>query len=339
MLETYVSECLQQSDEVNSTIIRKVLLRQVSPKDKKWDDRRAESDRVMELYQGTILDGLSARIQGCSGRLEFGYDISQDGIPKLKLRSAFFCRVRTCPVCQWRRSLVWRAKAFQFLPKVVEAYPKHRFIYLTLTVKNCQIEDLRSTIGKMNKAWIRITKRKQWPAVGWIRSVEVTRGKNDSAHPHFHCLLMVKPSYFSGQTYLSQATWAELWKSSMQIDYDPIVDIRVVKPKKDGTQIHLDAILDTIKYSVKPSDLIGDNSKGIQEKDREWLIELTTQLHKTRAVATGGILKEYLKDLENDEPVDLIHVNEDGEQEDATGISVIFDWQQRCKKYLMATDE
>jgi plasmid rolling circle replication initiator protein Rep len=293
----------------------------------------------MELYQGTILDGLSARIQGCSGRLEFGYDISQDGIPKLKLRSAFFCRVRTCPVCQWRRSLVWRAKAFQFLPKVVETYPKHRFIYLTLTIKNCPIGDLRTTLTSMNKAWAKLILRKKWPAVGWIRSVEVTRGQDDSAHPHFHCLLMVESGYFAGKNYLSQASWTELWKDVMKIDYDPIVHVQAVKPKKNGDHDMLGAILETFKYSIKPSDLIGDNEKEIKENDKEWLIELTTQLHKTRAVATGGILKEYLKDLENDEPVDLIHVNEDGEQEEATGISVIFDWQQRCKKYLMATDE
>jgi len=338
MPETHVSDCLQQSDEVNSTIIEKVLLRQVSPRDAKWDDRRAESDRVRDLYRGTIYDPLAERIQGCSGRLEFGYDIAQDGIPKLKLRSAFFCRVRTCPVCQWRRSLVWRAKAFQFLPKVVEAYPKHRFIFLTLTVKNCQISDLKETIGKMNKAWIRITKRKQWPAVGWIRSVEVTRGKDDSAHPHFHCLLMVESGYFAGKNYLSQANWTQLWKESMQIAYDPIVNVQAVKPKKNGDQDMLGAILETFKYSIKPSDLIGDNEKEIKENDKEWLIELTSQLHKTRAVATGGILKEYLKDLDN-EPEDLIHVNEDGKQEESTGISVIFDWQQRCKHYLMETDE
>jgi plasmid rolling circle replication initiator protein Rep len=338
MPETHVSDCLQQSDEVNSTIIEKVLLRQVSPRDAKWDDRRAESDRVRELYQGTIFDALAERINGCSGRLEFGLDIPADGILKLKLRSAFFCRVRTCPVCQWRRSLVWRAKAFQFLPKVVEAYPKHRFIFLTLTVKNCQISDLKETLGKMNKAWIRITKRKQWPAVGWIRSVEVTRGQDSSAHPHFHCLLMVPTTYFNGKYYLSQANWTQLWKESMQIAYNPIVHVQAVKPKKNGDQDMLGAILETFKYSIKPSDLIGDNNKEVQEKDREWLIELTSQLHKTRAVATGGILKEYLKDLEN-EPEDFIHTNEDGEKEEATGISVIFDWQQRCKKYLMDTDE
>jgi hypothetical protein len=191
----------------------------------------------------------------------------------------------------------------------------------------------------MNKAWAKLILRKKWPAVGWIRSVEVTRGQDDSAHPHFHCLLMVESGYFAGKNYLSQASWTELWKDVMKIDYDPIVHVQAVKPKKNGDHDMLGAILETFKYSIKPSDLIGDNEKEIKENDKEWLIELTTQLHKTRAVATGGILKEYLKDLENDEPVDLIHVNEDGEQEEATGISVIFDWQQRCKKYLMATDE
>jgi hypothetical protein len=29
------------------------------------------------------------------------------------LSASRFCRVRTCPVCQWRRSLMWKAKAYQ----------------------------------------------------------------------------------------------------------------------------------------------------------------------------------------------------------------------------------
>ncbi|WP_170869787.1 protein rep, partial [Shigella sonnei] len=27
---------------------------------------------------------------------------------RLRLREAHFCRVRHCPVCQWRRSLMWQ---------------------------------------------------------------------------------------------------------------------------------------------------------------------------------------------------------------------------------------
>jgi len=54
---------------------------------------------------------------------------------------------------------------------------------------------------------------------------------------------------------------------------------------------------------------------------QDWLIGMATQLHKTRAIATGGILKDYLKVLE-DEPEDLIHVDEHGDtqaDEDSPG--------------------
>jgi plasmid rolling circle replication initiator protein Rep len=93
---------------------------------------------------------------------------------------------------------------------------------------------------------------------------------------------MVKPSYFK-KTYLSQATWTDLWMKSLRVDYTPIVDVRVVKPRP-GHEGELGAglsaaLLETLKYGVKESDLVSD---------RDWLVELTKQLHKTRAVAIGG---------------------------------------------------
>ena len=232
---------------------------------------------------------------------------------------------------------MWRAKVFKVMPQVVEKYPNHRFIFLTLTVRNCQIGDLRATIGKMNQAWMRLTKRKQWPAVGWIRSVEVTRGRDGSAHPHFHCLLMVTSTYFKGTHYLSQEAWTELWEKSLKIDYRPIVHVQAVRPKKKEGQTMLEAICETLKYSVKPADLIGDPNNEPTDKDREWLVELTSQLHKTRAVATGGILKEYLRELEN-EPKDLIHADENPDEKDSSIASVVFDWETKPKKYLMNND-
>jgi hypothetical protein len=225
---------------------------------------------------------------------------------------------------------MWRAKAFKILPQVVEAYPKHRFIFLTLTVRNCELGQLRETITGMNQAWGRLVKRAKWPADGWIRSLEVTRGKDGSAHPHFHCLLMVKASYFS-HGYISQEVWTKLWEESLRINYRPIVHVQAVRPKNKETIDTLQAILETLKYSVKPDDLIGESEEPTEE-NKQWLVELTTQLHKIRAVATGGILKEYLKELEK-EPEDLIHADE-GEPDNSLA-SVIFDWEQRIKKYAM----
>ena len=85
------------------------------------------------------------------------------------------------------------------------------------------------------------------------------------------------------------------------------------------------AVLETFKYSVKPSDLIG----GGTEKDREWLVELTSQLHKTRAIALGGVFKQYLSEAE---PEDLI--GEDDDQEDQELSSIYFGWREILARYV-----
>ena len=339
MAKTLSSDALQPaSGKILKTIGDSISLRQFSPSDKKWDDRRAESDCIGELYRGTILDPLAAKIEGCAQQLGFRWEVGEIGEAKLKLHTAWFCRCRHCAVCQWRKSVVWRARAFQAFPKIVEAYPKHRFIFLTLTIRNCSLAELRATLIKMSKAWARLTARKQWPAVGWLRSVEVTRGENDTAHPHYHCLLMVKPNYFNGKYYLSQQTWTDLWQASLQVDYPPIVDVRTVKPMK-GNDDNFKAILETLKYTIKPSYLIGKGKAETVEQDKEWLVELTYQLKGTRSVASGGILKEYFKELEA-EPEDLIHVNEQGETEDnLTSATIVFAWNKPVQQYLLQEDD
>ncbi|PAP01099.1 protein rep, partial [Salmonella enterica] len=67
-----------------------------------------------------------------------------------------YCRVRHCPVCQRRRSLMWQARFYQSLPKIVADYPDGRWMFLTLTVRNCAIEDLGVTLTSMNAAFQRM---------------------------------------------------------------------------------------------------------------------------------------------------------------------------------------
>ena len=69
---------------------------------------------------------------------------------------------------------------YQTYDKLREQYPTHRFVFLTLTVKNCEIGELRSTLQHMNKSWHRLVKRKEFMAgvEGWIRTTEITRPKD-----------------------------------------------------------------------------------------------------------------------------------------------------------------
>ncbi len=295
-------------------------LSDLSQKDKPWDKHRGNADKVANHYRGSEFQKYAQRVDFCSQLLDFRLVPDADqGELKLKLSSARFCRVRTCPVCQWRRSLMWKAKAYKVLPRIVSDFPTHRWLFVTLTVKNCQITELKETLTWMNKSWQRLTQLKAWPAEGWLRSTEVTRGKDGTAHPHFHCLLMVRPGYF-GKNYIKQAEWVEMWRRSLRIDYNPVLDVQAVKKGEQPMQL----VPELLKYCVKESDLV---------VDREWFIELTRQLHKMKAVVVGGVLRQYLRELEN-EPEDLIGEDEKGEGDLDEG-HLYFGWKQKLKKYKL----
>jgi plasmid rolling circle replication initiator protein Rep len=285
-------------------------LSDVSPRDKPWDVHKVQADTVARLYElSHEFLGLryAERIRECARWLEFA--LSPDlttGEVRHRLHTARFCRTRYCPICQWRRSLMWCAR---FMTRVASMdFGRMRWLHLTLTVQNVPVDQLRWTLVAMNAAWHRLIQRQVWPAVGFIRTTEITKAKDGRAHPHFHALLLVPSSYF-GRKYIRQAAWVRLWREALRADYDPSVRIQAFEPKtvtdpETGETRKL-APVEGLKYAVKPADLVGDGSP----RDAEWLAELTRQTHKLRFMATGGILKDALREeAENDE---LIHA--DGE--------------------------
>jgi plasmid rolling circle replication initiator protein Rep len=296
-------------------------LSSISPKDKPWEAHRAEASIVQGYYAGTC-NRYSERISQCSQQLGFALEAQDAGEFKLRLRLARFCRVRFCPTCQWRKSMMWRARFISALPRVQQAYPKHKYVFLTLTVRNVPLTSLRDTVKQMNTAWNRMAMRKAFPAVGYVKSLEVTRSAADEAHPHFHCLLMVPSSYFS-HGYIKQSEWTELWKRSLKADYTPVVNVKAVKGKA-GKDDLIAGVLETLKYSVKSSDLI---------KDAAWLNELTNQLHKSRAVSVGGILRQFISE---EEPEDLIHAEDEEKPSDSDEDNLLyFGWREMEKIYRL----
>ena len=297
-----------------------LCLSDLSGKDRLWDKHRRNSDRIASYYHGILeFDKYASRIDFCSQLLNFRLVLGEREY-KLKLDLAQFCRVRHCPVCQWRRSLMWKAKAYKMLPIVVRDYPNYRWLFLTLTICNCHITELRDTLWWMNRSWQRMVQRKKFPAIGWVRSTEITKGKGLLAHPHFHCLLLVKPSYF-GNSYMKQKDWVEMWRSCLRIDYNPVLDIRSLRRDHHPTEL----VPEILKYCVKESDLVAD---------REWFLELTRQMHKMRTIATGRVLKEYLKQLEK-EPDDLIGKDNIKTGDEVDKGHLVFGWNCDDKKYKL----
>lgn len=292
-------------------------LGELSAKDKPWDAHRREAVSITDFYEKSgNYPQYAERINNCSRWLDF--HISDSCI---KLSKAFFCRVRFCPICQWRRTMMWKARALGAIPKLLEDYPTSKWLFLTLTVKNVNISDLRESVKKMNAGFNNLRRRKDWPGLGYIKSLEVTKG-NDGymrAHPHIHILIMVKASYYNSENYITQAIWRYMWAECMGLDYAPQVHIEAIKGNVEK------GIKETIKYEAKPQDFI--------KQGYEWLDAMTQQTKKTRRIEVGGLLKKYFK--EEDDKEDLIHEAEDSNSEGESNGALRFGWSREAGGYYL----
>lgn len=277
-------------------------LSELSPNDKPWDRHKAENVAVGALY-GESLSYLKLqnRMVGCAPWLQFG-EVSPGEVTehdrKIKLQKAAFCRVRLCPVCAWRRSLALKAR---FLKNWEAEYKQicsmFVYIHIVFTVKNPPMSELRRTINAMNLAFKNLLKRKEVLPVskGFIKSIEITKGKDNLPHPHFHVTMAVNRSYFTDHTYLSQKKWVGLWRDCLGIDYDPLVSVKRVKDRRKREREEKSdlgaALIETVKYSVKASDSI---------QDRGFLYGITEQIKRMRFLDSGGCFRGIFKDKQRE---------------------------------------
>lgn len=306
-------------------------LTDLSPTDKPWDTHKSDGVQIANaLSMRKEFAKRAYNLNECAEWLL--YNFTDDLDKPFKLSKSNFCRDRACPVCQWRRSLRWSAIMHQQMPVVVQAYPTHRWIFATFTVRNCAITELKLTIKAMNKAFTALVRKlkKRLGEVGYIKTVEVTRANNDTAHPHFHVMFLVPSDYFRGRGYIKQAEWVELWAVALGIDYKPLVDVRAIKPKMRSTGSYSDAVAsamaETVKYAVKPSDLLRNGDYG-------WLYEYLRQAQGMRFLSVGGVLKGLIKAEWQSDEEDLVHVGDDEQSACDEKTQIVFSFDRFVWRY------
>lgn len=280
---------------MNQTTSQVLVDKSTTGKSRNWALHKLHSGYISLAYE-EIDPRKAERMRDCAQWLEFAR--KEDGT--MKLHDARFCRVRLCPVCQWRRSLKTFAQMSQVLD--IASNDGYQFVFLTLTVRNCGADNLSEELTHLLLSFNRLMKYKavQTAIKGYYRGCEVTHNiKTDEYHPHLHVILAVKSTYFNGRTYLSQAKWTELWQRALQVEYMPIVDIRRCK---GGSK----SIAEACKYAVKPSDIISFDDWDLTV---DTLRTLDKALENRRFIGLGGIIKEIHKKLHLDdmEEGDLVH--------------------------------
>lgn len=300
-----------------------------APDEKPWDTHRSEAqtmEKILMPYEDERIQHLRDRILQCSPWLIFAHTTPDERNRTFKLHETTFCRVRTCPVCQWRRSLRHVARFLEALPKLTAEYPNHKWLHLTLTVKNCPVENLRETIVELNKGWKRFMHLKAFKnsVLGYVRNVEVTRSADASAHPHMHVLLMVPSAYFKKKAlYITHDEWREMWRDSARLDYDPQVCVKAIKGADTETEVR-----EVMKYATKPGDLL---------EDADWLVQYIYQVHNLRFLSAGGLVKKYLSTEEVSEDEMIVPGQEDVIDDSGVLALTRFDWNRKKTGYY-ATD-
>lgn len=314
----------------------------LSPGDIKFDNHKFDAIQLARLTSLSLPD-FSNRILSCCTDLTFA--CTDDGKLKLTQTQTFtrtgkslptirFCRQRGCPICSWRRSLSWQARAISCIPKLLRKYSDHRFLFATFTLKNPPLTELRFAVSRMKRAFSAMSRRctlgskgfrgnKRWVSEGYIRSLEVTRGSVPGCcHPHFHCLLLMPPQYFSKEYdyYMASHEWATMWAYYLRLDYQPLVDVRVVKDP-------IRAIPEIFKYGAKPVDLLSDE---------QFCLAYLSQMKGVHLTEAAGAFSECLKFEDDNDDENLINVI--GDSRSSGGNLIHFRWSKDQAKSLDGGD-
>lgn len=255
----------------------------------KWNKIKGQSQqlskRLLCFPPESPIWAVGERMSMCASVLFFGY--AEDG--ERRLRNTSYCRARLCPVCQWRRSLKVRGQMMEILDHVERTHGL-RYIMFTVTVKNCDSSDLRSTLKDMLQAWGRLT-RAAWfkkICVGVYRAVEVSINPSDkSCHPHIHAVLAVRPGYFSGRDYTKTEEWAVRWQEALESSYTPVVHVTVLRKPFQKS------VAEIAKYSLKVNNLI----ELLNEIPDIMLADLHWGLSGLRLFSLSGVFRQAHKEL------------------------------------------
>lgn len=328
-------------------------------RERPWRSHKQLTYDLIDVYKYLARDSVKKEyyqkkinlLSGCGNILTFvqcpyGHQEAQ------RLKQAYFCKQRLCPMCQWRRSLFTFHDFLTVAHRAQENNPGIQFVLITLTARNVPTDRLQDEINHYMESYKRLIKYKRFSKaiIGTYRTFEITANEQrNDFHPHFHIIGAVNKSYFDSRDYIKHDELMKMWRKAFQIDYDPNVDIRKVKKRKKNVKtiyeeikeniVHLtpeeqgQALIQEIaesensspdisiaqagaevaKYAVKVSDILN-------QKNRNEVIEvLDSVLYNRRFIAYGGILDEARKQLKSENKIqdiensDLINVSNDKE--------------------------
>lgn len=316
-------------------------------KERPWREKKLANELLARAYDDVNPDKAS-RLRDCGRNLTFR--VYADGTKKLE--SMISCRVRLCPMCTWRRSLVNFANNVSIV-KLLEQQKPRAWLFGTFTLRRCTGEELSKQLDLVLYAWKKLmlntvvksavkgsyrglevahdidpyiteasySRRKKWCENRGL-SVGDLNPTYNTYHVHIHAIFCVNSSYFKNSTYLKHEQWTEAWKQALGVDYVPSVDIRRVKANANGFS---GAVGEVSKYATKSKDYIIPDDWDLTV---ETVRLLDGVLNGRRLVSYSGCMLEAKRQLKlsDEESADLAKISGEYAESDLSYKLVTYFW-------------
>jgi hypothetical protein len=280
----------------------------------KYEKHKISTYKVLELvgddytFNDLGSDETNARYRAlvdCGTQLQFVKTV-ESGKEVYHLKAANFCRQRCCPMCQFRKSEKMYAEVLRVVKHLQSEY---RFLHLVLTIPNARDgSELLQGIKLLYKGFGNLLAYKEVRGVfkGVLRCLEVSYNyENDTFHPHLHCLVAVRPSYFNdSRRYLSfdflRLKWSEaVRKAAASLPFN----CEFMEGTPDLLQIHIGSIkegdnsgvAEVCKYCVKPLEFSQEGGDRRDYQNRRIIMTMWHTLKGVRFVQKYGVIKEAFK--------------------------------------------
>ena len=253
----------------------------------KFSAKRQAVQQVAQLYKEIHYKPQSEALSKCATFLQVEV-CPRDGF--YRLRQAYFCKQRHCPLCMWKNAATNARKLYLAMEGALREESKCRFLFLTLTCRNVSSKELSDTITRLSKSFARGLLRAKvvkQNLLGSFRSIECTYNEQrEDFHPHIHALLCVQPEYFKRGNYLSFEDWLDHWRRAFQDDGITSLNVQAIRQKNFKK-----AAFELAKYAVKTSDI----------KCSKLLKVVHDSFHNRRFLSSSGLLKKQLSTVSKNE--------------------------------------
>lgn len=223
-----------------------------SKNDRSFHMQKQQNEILSLAFTDLGLEKYAERSALCLNWLEFLECILDPTHPRT-LSVAHFCKIRLCPCCQKRRSFKAGETMLQVAQETLKRHPTMKFLFLTLTVPNVPIEQLRDELTHITESWHRLLQRKRVKRVikGYHRAIEITyNSERNNYHPHMHVIVAVNSRYFA-EDYINQDDWLTFWQEATKQPEITQVDIRTIREGGKFNQRLENAVSEACKYSLK----------------------------------------------------------------------------------------